>query len=156
MNTDLVTKKLTNSMERSPSWEASSHSASQKFLASYGIRRFITVFTTARHWPLSWASWTQSTPSYPVSLRSILILSCHLRLGIPSGLFPYSLLIKMYAYITPMRATYPPLIWSCPATVCHSTIVHLIRFQAIIIHKRCKVQIFGNDSKKSKLQSRRN
>jgi len=37
----------------------------------YGTRRFITVFTTARHWSVSWAICIQSTPS----LRSILILS---------------------------------------------------------------------------------
>jgi hypothetical protein len=54
----------------------------------YGIRRFITVFTTALHWSLSWARVIQSTPSHPISLRSILILSTHLRLGLPSGLLP--------------------------------------------------------------------
>jgi len=39
------------------------HSACQKiswFL--YGTRRFITVFTKARQWTISWASWIQSTP----------------------------------------------------------------------------------------------
>jgi hypothetical protein len=30
----------------------------------------------------------QTIPSHPISLRSILILSTHLRLGLPSGLFP--------------------------------------------------------------------
>jgi hypothetical protein len=46
----------------------------KKFSAFYGTRRFITVFTTARHWSLSWARWTQSTPSHPIPLRSTLIL----------------------------------------------------------------------------------
>jgi hypothetical protein len=36
----------------------------RNFPAFYGIRRFITVFTTARHWSLPWARWIQSTP-YP-------------------------------------------------------------------------------------------
>jgi hypothetical protein len=45
------------------------------------------VFTRALHWSLSWAISIQSTPSHPISLRSILILSTHLRLGLPSGLF---------------------------------------------------------------------
>jgi len=40
---------------------------------------FITVLTTARHWSLTLARYTQSTTSYPVSLRSIVILSSHLR-----------------------------------------------------------------------------
>jgi len=30
---------------------------------------------------------TQSTPSHPTAVRSVLILSSHLRLGLPSGLF---------------------------------------------------------------------
>jgi hypothetical protein len=46
------------------------------------------VFTRALHWSLSWARSIQSIPSHPISLRSILILSTHLRLGLPSGLFP--------------------------------------------------------------------
>jgi len=40
------------------------------------------VFTTAWHWSLSWARCIQSTPSHPTSLRSILILSSHLRIGL--------------------------------------------------------------------------
>jgi hypothetical protein len=67
-------------------------SLSKKILLSYGTRRFITVFTQARHWILSWASWIiQFTPSIPISLRSILMLSSHLRLGLPSGLLPSGL-----------------------------------------------------------------
>jgi hypothetical protein len=41
------------------------------------IRRFITAFPTTRHRSLSWATWIQSTPPQPVSLRSILIASSH-------------------------------------------------------------------------------
>jgi hypothetical protein len=39
------------------------------------------------NWSLSWARSIQSIPSHPISLGSILILSTHLRLGLPSGLF---------------------------------------------------------------------
>jgi hypothetical protein len=53
----------------------------KKFPAFYGTRRFITVFTRAFHWSLSWARSIQSIPSHPNSLRSILILSTHLRLS---------------------------------------------------------------------------
>jgi hypothetical protein len=57
------------------------------FISCYGPRRFITVFTRARNRPLSWPRWIQSTPSHPVSLRCIVILSYHLCLCRPSGLF---------------------------------------------------------------------
>jgi len=64
----------------------------KKFPACYGTWRFITSFTSVRHLSLSWASLIQSKPSHPTSWRSILILSSHLRLGLPSGLslrFPH-------------------------------------------------------------------
>jgi hypothetical protein len=67
----------------------------KKFSALYGTRCFITVFTTARHCPLSWARWIQSTPSHPVSVRSILILYFHLRLYLPIGLFPLGFSTKI-------------------------------------------------------------
>jgi len=59
----------------------------KKFPAFYGTRRFIIAFTSARHLSVSWASSTQSILSHPTSRRSILILSSHLWLGLPSGLF---------------------------------------------------------------------
>jgi hypothetical protein len=66
----------------------------KKFPAFYWIRRFITSFAIARHLSLSWASPIQSTSPHPTSWRSILILSSHLRLGLPSGLFPSGFPIK--------------------------------------------------------------
>jgi hypothetical protein len=60
----------------------------KKFPAFYGTRRFLTAFTSARHLSLSWASSIQSSHPHPDSWRSVLILSSHLRLGLPSGLFP--------------------------------------------------------------------
>ena len=56
----------------------------KKFPAFHGTRRFITALTSVRHLSLSWASPIQSISSW----RSILILSTHLRLGLPSGLLP--------------------------------------------------------------------
>jgi hypothetical protein len=70
-------------MELSPSWEAANCAATQELP---GI-----LWNPKVHCPplsLSWARSIQSIPSQPISLRSILILSTHLRLGHPSGLFP--------------------------------------------------------------------
>jgi hypothetical protein len=60
----------------------------KKFPAFQGTRRFITALTRVRHLSLSWASPIQSTYPHPTSWRSVLILSTHLRLGLPSGLLP--------------------------------------------------------------------
>ena len=59
----------------------------KKFPAFYGTRTFITALTSSHHLSQSWASSIQSTPSHPISSRFILILSSHLSLGLPSGLF---------------------------------------------------------------------
>ena len=61
----------------------------KKFLAFHGTRRFITALTSVRHLSLFWTSPIQSTYPHPTSWRSILILSTHLRLGLPSSLFPF-------------------------------------------------------------------
>ena len=61
----------------------------KKFSAYHGTRRFITALTSVRHLSLSWASPIQSIYPHPTSCRSILILSTHLRLGLPSGLLPW-------------------------------------------------------------------
>jgi hypothetical protein len=68
-------------MEQSPSWEAHSHSSSQAIPRLLWTPRFITVFTTARHWYLSWARCIKSTPSRPISQISSLIWSSHVRLA---------------------------------------------------------------------------
>jgi hypothetical protein len=39
---------------------------------------FITIFTRPSYWLLSRARWIQSTPSYPIFMKSILLLSSHL------------------------------------------------------------------------------
>jgi len=56
--------------------------------AFYGTWRFITIFITAHHRSLSsWARWMKSKPPHLISLRSIIILSSSLCLGLLNGLF---------------------------------------------------------------------
>jgi hypothetical protein len=81
----------------------------KNFPTFYGTRRFITVFTRVLHWSLSWVRSIHSIPPYPVSLSLILILSFHIRLGLPSSLFLSGLPTKiLHAFLfSPMRSTCP-------------------------------------------------
>ena len=81
----------------------------KKFPAFHGTRRFITALTSIRHLSLSWSNPIQSIYTHPTSWRSILILSTHLRLGLPSGLLPSGFPTKtLYTYFSsPIRATCP-------------------------------------------------
>jgi len=60
----------------------------KNFPAFHQTRRFIAALTSVRHLSLSCASPIQSIYPHPTSWRFILILSIHLRLGLPSGPFP--------------------------------------------------------------------
>ena len=81
----------------------------------YETRRFIAAVTSARHLYISWASSIQSIPLHSTSWRSILILSSHLRLGLPSGLFPSGF---------PTKTLYTPLLSPIHAT-CHAHLILL-------------------------------
>lgn len=59
----------------------------EKSPAFQGTKGFVTLFTPACHLSISRAKCIQSTTSYCCSLISILILSSHLRLLIPSCFF---------------------------------------------------------------------
>jgi len=61
----------------------------KKFFLFYGTQSFITTFTRSLNWTLSSVRWIRPTPTHLISLRSMLIVSFHLRLGLPHTLFPY-------------------------------------------------------------------
>ena len=82
----------------------------KKFPALHGTRRFITALTSVRHLSLSWASPIQSIYPHPTSWRSILILSTHLRLVLPSCLLPSGFPTK--TLYTPLSS---PTCATCPA-----------------------------------------
>ena len=82
----------------------------KKFPTFHRTRRFITALTSFRHLSLSWASPIQSIYPHPTSWRSVLILSTHLRLGLPSGLLPSG---------SPPRPYTPPLL----TYMCHMPIL---------------------------------
>ena len=81
----------------------------KKFPAFHGTRRFITALRSVRHLSLSWASPIQSIYPHPTSWRSSPILSTHLRLGLPSCLFPSGFPTKtLYIPLSSLiRATCP-------------------------------------------------
>jgi hypothetical protein len=118
-----------------------------KFRTFYGTRRFITVFTRARHWSLSWARWILSTSSRPLPLRSILILSYHLCLGLPSGVFPSDFPTNiLYAFF--IYACYVPHQshpWFChPNNIWRSVQVRkvLMRSSSVPCLKHCILSLF--------------
>ena len=84
----------------------------KKFPAFHGTRRLITAHTSVRHMSLSWTSPIQSIYPHPTSCRSILILSTHLRLGLPSGVFPSGFPTK--TLYTPLSS---PTHATCPANL---------------------------------------
>jgi hypothetical protein len=88
---------VTNTTDQSPSWKVTDHQLLRKFPAFYGTPGFITAFTRARHLSLScaWSSQSMPTP------RSNLILSFHLRLGLPNGQLPLEF---------PTKTQYAPLL----------------------------------------------
>ena len=103
----------------------------KKFPPFHGTRMFITALTSVRPLSLSWVSPIQSIYPHPTSWRSILILSTHLLLGLPSGLFPSGFPTNnLHAPLSsPICATCPAhLIPKCPYihTKLHRTMVRKV------------------------------
>ena len=101
-------------MVTSPSEKLTGLHLVNKFPAFHGTRMFITALTSDRHLSLSWASPIQSIYPHPTSWISIIILPAHLRLGLPSGLFPSGFPSK--TLYTPLSSHIRP---TCPAHLIH-------------------------------------
>ena len=94
-----------------PSLERSRFSANPNIFHILWTPKFYTVFTRTHHVPLLRVGWIQCTPSHQFALRSTsaLILSSHLRLCVPIGLFLSGFPTKRLCafFFSPMRATWP-------------------------------------------------
>ena len=111
---------------RVPLEKLTSSQLAKKFPAFYGTRRFTTACASARHLSLHWTRSIQSMPPHPTSWRSILILSSHLWLGLPCGLFSPGFPTKnLY---TPL---FSPICATCPA---HLILLDLITWTFIPYH----------------------
>jgi len=60
----------------------------QQFPSFCAARRFVNIFTCTRHLSLILRQLNPIHASHPISRRSMLILSFHLRLGLSDGSFP--------------------------------------------------------------------
>ena len=105
------------SMKQSPSWEANRFSAGQE---SPRILWNLKVYYRIHKCQSPVPSLSQINPvhtPHPTSWRFVLILSSHLRLGLPSGLFPSGFPTKtLYTSLSPYVLHVPPIsffsIWS--------------------------------------------
>jgi hypothetical protein len=124
-------------MELSSSWEANSHSASQEIpRLLWNPNVYYRVYKSPPLVP------TQSqmhpvhnfTPNFPKINSNI--LSSHLRLGLPHGLFPSGFTPKIvYAFlISPMRFTCPAhlMLFDMSMNLCNKMYCFVIRFQPLL------------------------
>ena len=110
--------------------------ASQEILRIFGTRRFLTVPTSAHHLSLSWANSIQSPHLPPTSWRSILILSFHLRLGLPNGLFTSGF---------PTRTLCTPLPYLLPLLYLMTNLLQFTNVQESHRQPQCTLQIVYED-----------
>ena len=96
-------------MKRSPSWKSSNSSAGLNIPHILRKRFFITVFTRARNFSVSWAKSIQLTPP-SCSFQIPLIVISHLLLGLPIGLLSGLPTRTLYAPLLPPYVLRGPLI----------------------------------------------
>jgi hypothetical protein len=122
LTSSLLTYLLTG---LSPSWEATNSAATQELpniLRNPKVHHRVHKSPPLVHM-LGQIDSVHTIPSHPISPRSILILFTHLRLDLPSGLFPSSFPTNtLYAFlVSPIHAT-------CPAHLILIDLIILIMF----------------------------
>jgi len=103
--------------------EATSTAASQEIPLILGNHKFINFPTRFRHLSPSWAHWISSTPSHLVSARPCLVLSSHLRFGLPIGSF-----LQTHPHLSPPKK---PVYFSPPYVLNSQPIPHLPWFSRL-------------------------
>ena len=107
----LLTYLLTYPMQQSPSWETNWFAASQEIPhILWNPNVHYRIHKCPANLSLSRASLIQSILPHTTSWRSILILSSHLCLAVPSGLYPSGFPTK--TLYTPLLS---PICITCPA-----------------------------------------
>jgi hypothetical protein len=102
----------------------------QKLIFAFLVKKFSAFYTTRIHYyvhnnqPLDriLSQWIQSTPSHPSSLRSILILSSHMRLGIARDLYISGFPIQILWAVLISDACYMP----CPLILNFITVTDIL------------------------------
>jgi len=111
----LIIYLITYSMEKIPSWDANRFSANQEIMhILWNPKVHYRIHKCSPPVPILSQLDPVHTP-HPTSWRFILILSCHQRLGLPSGLFPSGF---------PTNTLYTPLL--SPSHLCATCPAHLI------------------------------
>ena len=101
-------------MELSPSWEANRSAISQELPRILWNPKVHYRIHKCPHLSLSWASSILSITPHPTSWWSILILFSHLRLVLPSGLFPSGFPPKISVHASPLLHTcFMPRPYNC-------------------------------------------
>ena len=109
--TDWLTYLLTHSTQHSHSWEANRFSASQEIPhILWNPKVHYHIHNCQPHVPILSQFDPVHTPPHPTPWKPILILSSHLRLGLPSGIFPSGFPTK--TLYTPLLS---PISATCPA-----------------------------------------
>ena len=153
LRTYLLTYLLTHPMEQSPSWEVDRISASLEIHILWNTKVHYRIHKRPPTVPIRSQLEPVHTPT-PTSWRSILIVSSHLSLELPSGLFPSDFPTKnLYIYLSspPHMLQAPPIsffsIWSpeqyLVSSADHKTPNYAV-FSTTLLARPSSAQIFSS------------